>query len=56
MGLINGGILAAVNGRMGESFIFTYAMQIIIGAVAFAVVQGKFQSAKYPNGCLRVWV
>ncbi len=53
VGLINGGILAAVNGRMGESFIFTYAMQIIIGAVAFAVVQGKFQSAKYPNGLFK---
>ena len=53
VGLINGGILAAVNGRMGESFIFTYAMQIIVGAVAFAIVGGKFQAAKYPDGMFK---
>jgi ribose/xylose/arabinose/galactoside ABC-type transport system permease subunit len=53
VGLINGAIMALVNGRMGESFIITYAMQIVIGAVAFAVVQGNFQSAKYPDGLFK---
>ncbi len=53
VGLINGAIMALVNGRMGESFIITYAMQIVIGAVAFAVVQGNFQAAKYPTGLFK---
>lgn len=53
VGLINGAIMALVNGRMGESFIITYAMQIVIGAVAFAVVKGNFQSAKYPNALFK---
>ena len=53
VGLINGAIMALVNGRMGESFIITYAMQIVIGAVAFAVVQGNFQAAKYPDGLFK---
>jgi ribose/xylose/arabinose/galactoside ABC-type transport system permease subunit len=42
VGAVNGAIMAAVNGRMGESFIITYAMQIVVGAVAQAVVKGTF--------------
>ena len=37
VGLINGAIIAVVNGRMGESFIITFAMQIVVGAMAQAV-------------------
>jgi ribose/xylose/arabinose/galactoside ABC-type transport system permease subunit len=53
VGVINGAIMALVNGRMGESFIITYAMQIVIGAVAFIVIQGNFQAAKYPAGLFK---
>ena len=53
VGSICGGILAAVNGRMGESFIITYAIQIIIAAVANAIVKGQFQAAKYKTGLFK---
>ena len=53
VGLANGAIIAAVNGRMGESFIITFAMQIIVGAVAQAVVKGQFQSAAYRVGLFK---
>ena len=54
VGCISGGILAAVNGRMGESFIITYAIQIIVAAVANAVVNGQFQSASYKSGMFKM--
>jgi ribose transport system permease protein len=53
VGLINGIIMAVVNGRIGESFIITYAMQIIVAAVALIVVKGEFQAAKYPAGLFK---
>jgi ribose/xylose/arabinose/galactoside ABC-type transport system permease subunit len=42
IGLANGAILAAINGRLGESFIITYSMQIVIGALALLVSGGQF--------------
>jgi ribose transport system permease protein len=53
VGGINGGIMAIVNGRMGESFIITFAMQIVVGAVAQAIVQGQFQAAAYKSGLFK---
>lgn len=53
VGFINGGIIAVVNGRMGESFIITYAMQIVVAAVAQAVVKGMFQAAGYSSGLFK---
>ena len=53
VGAINGAIMAIVNGRMGESFIITYAMQIVVGAVAQAVVKGTFQPAAYRDGLFK---
>lgn len=53
IGAINGGIMAAINGRMGESFIITYAMQIVVAALALIVVKGEFQAAKYPAGLFK---
>ena len=38
---------------MGESFIITFAMQIIVGAVAQAVVKGQFQAAAYKSGLFK---
>lgn len=42
VGFANGAILAAVNGRLGESFIITYSMQIVVGALALLVSGGQF--------------
>ncbi len=53
VGLINGAIIAVVNGRMGESFIITFAMQIVVGAMAQAVVKGQFQAAAYKSGLFK---
>ena len=53
VGSICGGILAAVNGRMGESFIITYAIQIIVAAIANAVVKGQFQAPAYKTGLFK---
>lgn len=53
VGAVCGGVLAAVNGRMGESFIITYAIQIIVAAIANAIVKGQFQSAKYKTGLFK---
>jgi len=53
VGSVNGSIIASVNGRMGESFIITYAMQIIIAAVALAVVKGAFQPPRYLGGLFK---
>lgn len=50
VGLANGTILAAVNGRMGESFIVTYSMQIMIAAVALLVTGGQFRTADFDEG------
>ncbi|MBN1299487.1 MAG: ribose ABC transporter permease [Actinobacteria bacterium] len=42
VGFINGIILAAINGRLGEAFIITYSMQIVIAAIALIVSGGQF--------------
>jgi ribose/xylose/arabinose/galactoside ABC-type transport system permease subunit len=47
VGLINGTILAAINGRLGESFIITYSMQIVIGALALLVSGGQFMFGRF---------
>ena len=53
VGAVNGAILAVVNGRMAESFIITYAMLIVVGAIAQAIVKGNFQAAQYRSGLFK---
>ena len=53
MGAVSGGVIAAVNGRMGESMIITYALQIIIAAIANGIVDGQFQAAAYREGLFK---
>lgn len=53
IGAINGAIMAAVNGKLAESFIITYAMQIVVGAIAQAIVRGNFQAAQYRSGLFK---
>ena len=52
-GAISGGIIASVNGRAGESMIITYALQIVIAAVANGIVDGQFQAAQYQSGLFK---
>ncbi|MHB1252576.1 MAG: ABC transporter permease [Candidatus Humimicrobiaceae bacterium] len=52
IGFINGLILASINGRLGESFIITYSMQIVIGALALLVTGGQFIFGRFPEGGL----
>lgn len=47
VGFANGMILAAINGRLGESFIITYSMQIVVGALALLVSGGQFIAGKF---------
>lgn len=42
LGLVNGGIMASINGRLGESFIITYGMQSLLAAMALLVSGGLF--------------
>ncbi len=42
IGLIKGGILAGVNGRLGESFIITYGAQSVLAALALIIQGGLF--------------
>ena len=42
LGLINGGIMAGIRGRMGESFMVTYGMQSALAAMALIVSGGLF--------------
>ena len=53
VGAINGSIMAAVNGKLAESFIITYSMQIVVGAIAQAIVRGNFQAAQYRSGLFK---
>ncbi|MHB8278432.1 MAG: ABC transporter permease [Candidatus Humimicrobiaceae bacterium] len=50
VGFVNGLILASINGRLGESFIITYSMQIVIGALALLVTGGQFIFGRFPEG------
>ncbi len=49
VGLANGVILATINGRLGESFIITYSMQIVVGALALLVTGGQFIFGRFPE-------
>jgi len=42
IGLIKGGIIAGVNGRLGESFITTYGAQSVLAALALIIQGGLF--------------
>lgn len=53
VGALNGAIMAAIDGNMGDSFIITFAMQIVIASVAQAVVGGSFQAAEYQSGLFK---
>lgn len=53
VGALNGAIMAAIDGNMGDSFIITFAMQIVIASLAQAFVGGSFQAAEYQSGLFK---
>jgi ribose/xylose/arabinose/galactoside ABC-type transport system permease subunit len=52
-GLINGTLIAAINGRGGEAFIVTYGMEIVLAAVALFPSKGLFISGKVYDGVFK---
>jgi ribose/xylose/arabinose/galactoside ABC-type transport system permease subunit len=50
VGIGNGAVIALIKGRMGESFIITYSMQIVVAALALLVSGGQFMAGKFPEG------
>ena len=50
IGLVNGGIIATINGRLGETFIITYGMQIVIASLALLISGGQFVNGTFSQG------
>lgn len=50
VGIINGSLIVAFNGRLGETFIITYGMQIVIAAVALLFSGGQFIMGTFDPG------
>ncbi len=42
IGTVNGSIIAVMNGRLGETFIITYGMQIVVASIALLFSGGQF--------------
>lgn len=52
-GIINGTLIAAINGRGGEAFIITYGMQVVLAAVALFPSKGLFISGNVYDGVFK---
>lgn len=52
-GIINGTLIAAINGRGGEAFIITYGMQVVLAAVALFPSKGLFISGNVYEGVFK---
>lgn len=52
-GLINGTLIAAIDGRPGEAFIITYGMEIVLAAIALFPSKGLFISGKVYDGVFK---
>jgi ribose transport system permease protein len=50
IGLFTGGIIGAIKGRMGESFMVTYGMQSVLAAFALIVSGGLFMMVTVSKG------
>ncbi len=55
IGLVNGSIIAILNGRLGETFIITYGMQIVVASLALLYTGGQFIPGTFGMG-LYQWV
>lgn len=47
IGTLNGTIIAVLHGRLGESFIITYGMLIVVGSLALLYSRGQFNAGTY---------
>lgn len=50
VGLINGTLIAAIDGRSGEAFIITYGMQVVVASVALFPSNGLFIAGRVSEG------
>lgn len=49
VGLANGFIITSINGRLGETFIITYGMQIVVASLALLSSRGQFVAGTFPQ-------
>jgi len=52
-GIVNGTLIASINGRSGEAFIITYGMQVVLGAIALFPSKGLFISGDVHEGLFK---
>lgn len=50
IGLVNGSIITSINGRLGETFIITYGMQIVVASLALLYSGGQFITGTFTDG------
>jgi ribose/xylose/arabinose/galactoside ABC-type transport system permease subunit len=50
VGTINGSLIVSFNGRLGETFIITYGMQIVLAAIALLYSGGHFLTGTFDHG------
>jgi ribose/xylose/arabinose/galactoside ABC-type transport system permease subunit len=50
VGIVNGSIIAALDGRLGETFIITYGMQIVVASLALLYSGGQFVAGTFGEG------
>ncbi len=50
VGVVNGTLISAINGRSGEAFIITYGMQVVVASVALFPSNGLFISGRVADG------
>jgi ribose/xylose/arabinose/galactoside ABC-type transport system permease subunit len=55
IGTINGSLIVLFNGRLGETFIITYGMQIVIASLALLYTGGQFVAGTFGSG-LYQWI
>ncbi len=52
-GIVNGTLIASINGRSGEAFVVTYGMQVVLAAVALFPSKGLFIAGKVHDGLFK---
>ncbi|SLM18761.1 Ribose ABC transporter permease protein [uncultured spirochete] len=50
VGTINGSLIVMFNGRLGETFIITYGMEIVVAAIALLYSGGQFMAGTFAPG------
>jgi ribose/xylose/arabinose/galactoside ABC-type transport system permease subunit len=50
IGTVNGGLIVLFDGRLGETFIITYGMQIVIASLALLYTGGQFVAGTFGMG------